>query len=204
MSKTQTGPRPADQKVAGVPEQTGPQWPSEDSAQRAIGTTARHYLDHMTQGRVHSDRAINRAQEIERRLHQIAALQGEVDQLERERSEEAQGARIHHEQAGAFAVMLQSVGAPLPQVEMPPAPAATEQGDPRQHSDQFGGPQTGSFSAVPGEGACPCGSLMVLDQRLGWIHPHEDGKSYDVAGDACRRPKPGQTQVLPTPEGVAS
>lgn len=61
-------------------------------------------------------------------------------------------------------------------------------------------PQTGSFS-LPVEPECPrCGEPMVIHQQWGPIHPYPDG-GHEMAGDACRRPKQGQT---PAAEVVAS
>ncbi len=58
-------------------------------------------------------------------------------------------------------------------------------------------PQTGSFSH-PIEPVCQsCGGAMVIDPKLGPIHPYPDGPGYVAAGEHCKRAKSGQ------PEGAA-
>lgn len=175
-------------KVAEAPQP--PQWPTEEAKRIALQANNTAYLHHMTRGRVHSDNAVNRSQDIERLVGQIAQAQAEVERLERERAQEAQAARVEHEMASAFAVMLQSVGEPLPAVEMPVQAAPAGQGpDWAQHKQAYGTPETGSF-ALP-DPVCPsCGGAMVVDPKLGPIHPYPDGPGYVAAGENCRRQQP--------------
>ncbi len=163
-----------DQKVAG-PEQTGPQWPSEDARRLAVSTNANGYRHHIGRGRDHSDKAIACQQKID-------VLRAQIGQLEQERDHEAQLARVEHEAGSAYAEFLKWAGEPLPVIEV--------QQSAQQHAEQYGGPQTGVF-ALPGDLVCPCGAPMVHDQTLGPIHRFQDG-GYELAGEVCRRLKSQQ------------
>jgi hypothetical protein len=78
----------------------------------------------------------------------------------------------------------------LPQPEPVPTSVFTPQGDPFQHQDAFGGPQTGTFLGL----LCPCGDPMELDPKHGPVHLVDGG--WEVAGEFCKRHKDA-TRVLP-------